>query len=71
VSIEGLPILEASLILVFVVVYVGPMVHILASRRSHGGEKFGWFLAELFLPIIAYVVFLIVTQKVVDSNSNS
>lgn len=50
------------------ILFIGPLIHIVASRRSHGGAKFGWFLAYLFFSWIAYIVFLIITQKTVDQN---
>ncbi|MCH9742087.1 MAG: hypothetical protein K0U21_02655 [Proteobacteria bacterium] len=43
-----------------------PMLHVLVSARSHGGAKFGWLLAMLFFSWLAYIVFLIVTQKNID-----
>lgn len=67
----GVPALEVLLILLVAIIYLGPILHILISRRSHGGAKFGWFLAELFLPFIAYIVFLIATQNAADSISPS
>jgi putative effector of murein hydrolase LrgA (UPF0299 family) len=45
-----------------------PMIHVVFSSRSHGGAKFGWFLAVLFFSWLAYIVFLIVTQKTIDQN---
>ena len=63
----GLSILEVLLLLVAVVIMFGPIIHILLSGRSHGGAKFGWFLAAFVFPIIAYIVFLIVTQQMADS----
>ncbi len=70
-QIGDISILEALLLLVAAVIYFGPIIHILLSRRSHGGAKFGWLLAELAIPIIVYIVFLIVTQKVADSLKTS
>ncbi len=43
-----------------------PMLHVLVSARSHGGAKFGWLLAMLFFSWLAYIVFVIVTQKNID-----
>ena len=54
------------LLLAAAVIYIGPIIHILLSKRSHGGAKFGWFLAAFVFPFIAYIVFLIVTQKMAD-----
>jgi len=44
------------------VLFLIPVVHVLVSSRSHGGAKFGWFLATVFFSWLAYIVFLIVTQ---------
>ena len=57
---------EILIIPIVLIVTIGPLIHILASSRSHGGAKFGWFVAYLFFSWIAYIVFLIVTQKNVD-----
>lgn len=43
-----------------------PILHVLVLARSHGGAKFGWLLAMLFFSWLAYIVFLIVTQKNID-----
>ncbi len=45
-----------------------PLIHVVFSSRSHGGAKFGWFLGVLFFSWLAYIVFLIITQKTVDQN---
>lgn len=47
-------------------IFLWPLVHVLKSDRSHGGAKFGWFLATLLFSWLAYIVFLIVTQSTVD-----
>lgn len=60
---------EILIIPIVLIVTIGPLIHILASSRSHGGAKFGWFVAYLFFSWIAYIVFLIVTQKNVDRES--
>jgi len=52
--------------LLILLVLLIPPVHVIASSRSHGGAKFGWFLATLFFSWLAYIVFLIVTQKTKD-----
>lgn len=49
-------------------IFLWPLVHVLKSDRSHGGAKFGWFLATLLFSWLAYIVFLIVTQSTVDKN---
>ncbi len=60
---------EVIVILMVLVIYIGPLIHVLMSSRSHGGAKFGWFLAYLFFWWIAYIVFLIVTQKAADQKT--
>jgi uncharacterized membrane protein len=53
-------------IVIVTLIFVGPLFHILLSSRSHGGAKFGWFLAYLFFSWFAYIIFLIATQKHAD-----
>ena len=60
--------LSAIIIPAAIIIYISPLIHILASNRSHGGAKIGWFLAYLFFLWIAYIVFLIVTQENADRN---
>jgi hypothetical protein len=43
-------------------VYFGPCIWVLASSRSHGGAKFGWFIVTLFFSWVGLAVFFIVTQ---------
>ena len=43
--------------ILIIIVLLAPLVHVLASGCSHGGAKFGWFIA-----------FLIITQKNADQN---
>lgn len=52
--------------ILIVIILIAPLVHVLASNRSHGGAKFGWFIAVLFFSWLAYIVFLIFTQKTAD-----
>ena len=59
-----------ALFVTVVIIFV-PFIHILFSRRSPGGAKFGWLLAALFFPILSYSVFLICTQRVADSLKTS
>jgi uncharacterized membrane protein len=49
-----------------VLVYVMPSIWVLASGRSHGGAKFGWFLVTLFFTWLGLAVFLIFTQATKD-----
>ena len=55
---------------IILVVAFFPCIHVLVSNRSHGGAKFGWFLAVLFTSLVGYAVFLIVTQSAKDRDSN-
>ena len=48
-------------------IFLWPLVHVLKSDRSHGGAKFGWFLATFIFSWLAYIVFLIVTQSAADN----
>ena len=59
---------EIFAILIVLIIYIFPLIHVVASSRSHGGAKFGWFFAALFFWWLAYIVFLIVTQKTADQN---
>lgn len=51
---------------IVVAILLAPIIHVLASDRSHGGAKFGWFLAVFLFSWLAYIAFLIVTQQAVD-----
>ena len=46
--------------------YVLPILWVLASGRSHGGAKFGWFLLTIFFSWIGFAAFLILTQRSKD-----
>lgn len=52
-----------QLLIVPLIVVVLPLIHVIISRRSHGGAKFGWSLAILFFPLLGYIIYLIVTQS--------
>jgi uncharacterized membrane protein len=58
----------SELIIILVLFFLVPIIHVLISSRSHGGAKFGWFLGVLFFSWLAYIVFLIITQKTADQN---
>ena len=58
-----------SIVFLSVVVIVFPLIHVLASKRSHGGAKFGWFFAVFCFSWLAYIVFLIATQPQKDAQS--
>ncbi|MFM6993010.1 MAG: hypothetical protein ACKOWD_17430 [Rhodoferax sp.] len=54
-------ILGLSLVIIFTV-YVLPIIWVLASGRSHGGAKFGWFIVVVFFSWLGFAVFLTFTQ---------
>ena len=58
-----------QLLIIFLILF--PLIHVLASSRSHGGAKFGWFAAVFLFSWLAYIVFLIVTQPAKDAQSNA
>ena len=53
--------------LLIIIMLLIPIIHILVSNRSHGGAKFGWFLAVFIFSWLGYIVFLIVTQSTKDA----
>lgn len=56
----------------FAILILFPIIHVLVSERSHGGAKFGWFLAVFIFSWLGYIAFLITTQKAKDmATSNS
>ena len=60
---EALPfILALAPAVAVLLLFIVAPIHILLSRRSHGGAKFGWFLTTFFLPFFGYIAFLILTQ---------
>lgn len=59
----GISIWQLLVILLFFVLFIFPMLHVVFSKRSHGGAKIGWFIAVFIFSWLAYIVFLIVTQK--------
>jgi len=54
---------QLIILLILVLVTVVPPILVLSSNRSQGWAKFGWFVGALFFSWIAYIVFMIVTQK--------
>ncbi len=56
-----------QLLIIFFILF--PLIHVLASSRSHGGAKFGWFAAVFLFSWLAYIAFLIVTQPAKDAQS--
>jgi|TARA_R110001583_G_C5359137_1_gene381372 uncharacterized membrane protein len=53
--------------LLIIIMLLIPIIHVLVSNRSHGGAKFGWFLAVFIFSWLGYIVFLIVTQSTKDA----
>ena len=54
------------LIVLFLLISLMPIIWVLASGRSHGGAKFGWFLVTVFFSWLGLAVFLIMTQAPKD-----
>jgi uncharacterized membrane protein YhaH (DUF805 family) len=50
------------LLLVLVLTFV-PFMWVLASSRSHGVAKFGWFALVFFFSWLGLIAFLIATQS--------
>jgi len=67
---DGMEII-IPIIIVTIFIIVFPLIHVLASKRSHGGAKFGWFMAVFFFSWLAYIVFLIATQPQKDAQFTS
>jgi len=54
---------EQLFVLVFTLaVLLAPIIWVLASSRSHGGAKFGWFIVVVLFSWLGLAAFLIVTQ---------
>lgn len=60
-------ILVLLVVLFIVLIYLTPIIWVLASGRSHGGAKFGWFLVAIFFSWLGLAAFLIITQAPKDS----
>ncbi|WP_444927193.1 hypothetical protein ACJJI4_04280 [Microbulbifer sp. TRSA002] len=67
----GISIWQLIILLMIVLFFVVPVVHVLVSSRSHGGAKVGWFLGVFFFSWLVYAVFLIVTQPVKDAQKSA
>lgn len=61
----------SQLVLILLFAFVLPAFHVLTSRRSHGGAKVGWLIAVLMFSVLAYAVFLVVTQHELDRNPHN
>lgn len=57
--------------LIVILLLFVPLIHVLVSSRAHGGAKVGWLLAVLFFSWLAYIAFLIVTQKALDEKKRA
>lgn len=62
---SALYLLAATL---FIFLYLAPVFFIWVSPRSHGGETFGWVLLSLWMPVVGFAIFLILTQKRADKH---
>lgn len=62
-SSDSVDIIILAFALGLLAVYLVPMVWVLASGRSHGGAKFGWFLVAIVFSWIGLAAFLILTQS--------
>jgi 4-amino-4-deoxy-L-arabinose transferase-like glycosyltransferase len=56
------PIGTAEMLLIFIVFFL-PIILIALSPRTKGTKKFYWILLSIILSWIAYVLFLILTDK--------
>lgn len=56
------PIGTAEMVLIFIVFFL-PIILIAISPRAEGMKKFWWILMSVILSWIAYVLFLILTNK--------
>jgi len=64
---SGVSLWQLFIIIFVFSVLILPLAHVLLSPRTHGGAKAGWLIAVLMFSLIAYAVFLIVTQGNVDN----
>ena len=55
--------------LLILLIYLTPIIWVLASGRSHGGAKFGWFLVTVVFSWLGLAAFLIITQASKDRRS--
>lgn len=52
-----------------ILLFIVPPILVLASKRSRGGARFGWFILTACFSWIGYAVFLIMTQDAKDKIS--
>lgn len=60
---------QLIILLISILLFIVPPILVLASKRSHGGAKFGWFILTAFFSWIGYAGFLIMTQNKKDNIS--
>lgn len=60
---------QLMIVLMSVLLFVVPPILVLASKRSHGGAKFGWFILAVCFSWLAFAGFLIMTQNNKDNIS--
>lgn len=48
-----------TLIAVFLILYVLPIISILSSRKTSGSEKLAWLLAVIFISWLAWIFYLL------------
>ena len=53
-------------ILIIVIVFLWPIVHVLSSARVHGNAKYTWATIVLLTSWIGYLAFLIKTRPTDD-----
>ena len=49
--------------LLFILVYLWPLLHVVISPRASGNAKFGWFVLMFLFSWLAYPFYLLSTQK--------
>ena len=59
----GLVVVVVGLVVVF---YLAPLLWVLASGRSRGGAKFGWFIITLWFSWLGLAAFLVLTKPPKD-----
>lgn len=52
--------------LIAVIIILFPIIHVLASDRSHGTSTFAWFVVMLLFSWLGWLVFIIATQSEAD-----
>jgi hypothetical protein len=60
---NGVGLVTLIILAACLIIGVLPIIWVLASGRSHGGAKFGWFLVVVCFSWIGFAAFLILTQS--------